>query len=216
MGKNRKRKRPYGESTLLAYSSASFKLREPAEGPRTPHSFFSSSYSVSIGDDKCTESHENEKEDSGSITQVVHRHVNGLCIVTIGDIVPSAVKSIDYVVTEAPASSAAEKRKRQAKMLKGGSVADAVSPSTVIANLILENGDSVPLHACVWGTLLELNRSLTPEVLADDPLLDGYLAVILPSGTFPPKSTANQDKEGDVVAGYKEEVTNTESSEVAN
>jgi hypothetical protein len=216
MGKNRKRKRPYGESTSLAYSSISFKSREPIEGPRTPHSFFSSSYSVSIADEKCTESDGDATENSDKITQVVHRHVNGLCIVTIGDFVPSSVKSIEYLVTEAPTSSAAEKRKRQAKMLKGGSVEDAVSPSTAIANLILESGTSIPLHACVWGTLLELNHCLTPEVLSDDPLLDGYLAVILPSGNFPPKPAATQEREDAVMAYKKEEEKSPVSTEVEN
>ena len=46
---------------------------------------------------------------------------------------------------------------------------------------------SLPIYAGVWGSLLELHTSLTPEQLTHDPLLNGYVAVILPTGPFPPK-----------------------------
>lgn len=98
------------------------------------------------------------------------------------------------VAKEAAACSAAEKRKRQAKMLKGGKVDDAVTPRTIIAKLKLESGETLPLYACVWGTILEVNTALTVDILFDDPLLDGYLAVILPSGNFPPR---NRDSESE-------------------
>jgi hypothetical protein len=102
-------------------------------------------------------------------------------------------------VKEGPACSAAEKRKRQSKMLQGKTVDHAVTPSTVIAELVLaekgQQGPSkthptvvVPLRSCVWGTIVELNDRLTPQVLLDDPLLDGFVAIILPSGRFPPLS----------------------------
>ena len=45
----------------------------------------------------------------------------------------------------------------------------------------------VPIYAGVWGSLLELHTDVTPEQLTQDPLLDGYMAVILPTGPFPPK-----------------------------
>jgi hypothetical protein len=73
-------------------------------------------------------------------------------------------------------------------MLKGGKVEDAVTPTTIIAKLRLKSGEAIPLYACVWGTILEVNHSLTMDILFDDTLLDGYLAVILPSGGFPPKA----------------------------
>ena len=103
------------------------------------------------------------------------------------------------------------KRKRQTKMMRGGTVDDVVHPSTVIAELILEENNNnnnndhnkdnntkeiqeketiiIPLYACVWGTIMELNNrnELTPKVLLDDPLLDGHIAIILPSGKFPPE-----------------------------
>jgi len=62
-----------------------------------------------------------------------------------------------------------------------------VFPTTVIAEMRRASGEPIPILACVWGTILELNHSITPDILFDDPLLDGYLAVILPSGPFPPR-----------------------------
>lgn len=187
--KSRKRKRPFVDTLSTAYSSVSFAPRT-LNGecrPDSPHFFFSSSYTVKLSD---LESEQKEKagcnsndETTVKISQVVHQHVNGLCMVTAGElsIPPSKIlKSIRFVVKEAPPCSNAEKRKRQAKMLKGkGKVDHIVTPSTVIAELVLEEQTGgqetiVPLRACVWGTILELNTAnLTPETLLKDPLLDG-------------------------------------------
>ena len=204
INKKRNRKRPYGESTKIAYGSTTFQARESSGRPRSPHRFFRSSHTVAISDihfhretkETDTEIAVAEKR-SFQLNQVVHHHVNGLCIVTAGESLPSDIQSIKFIAKEAPAFSNAEKRKRQAKMLKGGKVENSVTPSTEIAQLKLKAGETIPLYACVWGTILELNTSLTPEILLDDPLLDGYLAVILPSGTFPPKivGTASKDSE---------------------
>jgi hypothetical protein len=38
----------------------------------------------------------------------------------------------------------------------------------------------------VWGTVLEVNPNLSPDLLRKDPDLDGYVAVVLPTGPFPP------------------------------
>jgi hypothetical protein len=240
--KNRKRKRTFGESLSTAYASTSFVRRESTGRPDSPHFFFSSSYSVTTatattatsgsgsvddtvgcdndGNDDVKDAPDVNTADTDTmgswmIPQVVHSHVNGLCVVTAGDLLSSSlfdanhedqatIQSIRFVTKEAPACSAAEKRKRQAKMLKGGKVEDVVAPSTVIAELIVAKkrnqcGDDskssskktlvIPLRACVWGTILELNTELTPTVLMGDPLLDGYLAIILPSGKFPPNSS---------------------------
>ena len=198
--KQTKKRRPFGESTRIAYSSISFEKCESSGRPRSPHRFFSSSrrvaFSKEAGEkDERTEHNQNDDTDTAinNISQVVHHHVNGLCIVTAGEQLPSSIESIQFVVKEAPACSRGEKRKRQAKMLKGGRVEGSVSPSTVIAELKVQSGETVPLYACVFGNILELNHSLTAEVLKDDPLLDGYLAVILPSGDFPPKQEKPKD-----------------------
>ena len=82
-----------------------------------------------------------------------------------------------------------------------------------ICTVTLSNGNVVELKCCVEGTVIELNNRLLNNVVSDegnssnktkqetiserdgdvsvlskDPLLDGYLAVIMPSrGMFPPK-----------------------------
>eukprot|EP00980_Cylindrotheca_fusiformis_P017147 scaffold5276_cov134-Cylindrotheca_fusiformis.AAC.14 len=178
------RKRPYGETTRKEYASAAFEERRSTGHPRSPHSFFETSHSVSF-----TDLPPESPYMKHAIKQVVHKHRNDLCIVTAGENIPSGVKSIKLVANEAKACSGAEKRKRQAKMLKGKEVEDAVSPSTVLAELQLESGEVIPLHACVFGSIIEVNENLTTEILADDPLLDGFLAIILPSGSFPPRES---------------------------
>ena len=87
-----------------------------------------------------------------------------------------------------------------------------VLPNDTICTVTLSNGKVVKLKCCVEGTVIELNNRLLNNVVSDegnssnktkqevdnrsgdvsvlskDPLLDGYLAVIMPSrGMFPPK-----------------------------
>lgn len=185
-----KRKRPFGESLSAAYENVSFSPLDSTGHPRSPHRFFKESYAVSFN---------TVKEDDGTsdvvlfpaepLCQVVHHHVNGLAIVTAGRHLPEklSILDIDIKTKEAASCSAAEKRKRQAKMLKGGNVEETVSPTTVLAELKVGSGEAIPIFACVWGTILELNKSLTVDTLCEDSVLDGYVAVILPSGPFPPK-----------------------------
>ncbi len=198
--KARKRKRPFVDTLSTAYSSVSFvpRMLNGECRPDSPHFFFSSSYTVKQADLKTEKKEEagsnSDDETDVKISQVVHQHVNGLCMVTVGELsIPTSktLKKIRFVAKEAPPCSNAEKRKRQAKMLKGkGKVDHVVTPSTVIAELVLEERTStqetmdekdfnpkttiIPIRACVWGTILELNNTnLTPEVLLKDPLLDG-------------------------------------------
>mmetsp|Transcript_7712 Transcript_7712/g.19201 ORF Transcript_7712/g.19201 Transcript_7712/m.19201 type:complete len:256 (+) Transcript_7712:177-944(+) len=214
---SRKRKRTTGSALREAYSAVSFCPRKFTNAPDSPSFFFPSSYDFTLSESKLDDERKDANGSGGDngcldIQQVVHHHVNGLCMVTAGELsIPPTmvVKSIRFVAKEAPPCSNAGKRKRQAKMLSGRGKVDetgVVGPSTVIAELVLEekmDGDVpggeqvtdvvhgkttiVPLRACVWGTILELNTSaLTPQVLLNDPLLDGYIAIILPSGRFPP------------------------------
>lgn len=213
---SRKRKRSFGDTLTTAYCSASFVPRKLAGqcGPNTPHFLFSSSYSVipsGFQSDK-EGNYPSPSNNDVHVNQIVHQHVNGLCMVTAGELsIPSSkiLRSIRFIAKEAPSYSNGEKRKRIAKMLKGrGKVDHVVSPSTVIAELVLEDQTSahnhnvleqtdtgkiktttIPLCACVWGTILELNSTaLTPDVLLEDPLLDGFIAIILPTGKFPPSN----------------------------
>ena len=85
-------------------------------------------------------------------------------------------------------------------MLRGQDVPDAVYPKDVLATVVTTGPKddakttTVPLRCCVWGSVLEVNPNLSPQLLQKDPLLDGYLAVILPSGRFPP-APPNEEEE---------------------
>lgn len=83
-----------------------------------------------------------------------------------------------------------------------------VSPRDPLCQITLSNGIKFQLHCCVLGTIIELNSRLLdsdsiglgsigktngldnrdPSLILRDPLLDGYLAVIIPRGSFPPKT----------------------------
>ena len=91
-----------------------------------------------------------------------------------------------------------------------------VSPSDPLCQITLSNGTIIVLNCCVYGTVIELNHRLESEIMDTDaaahtaeegtakdkgivvggrpslilkePLMDGYLAVIMPTrGSFPPK-----------------------------
>ena len=53
---------------------------------------------------------------------------------------------------------------------------------------------TIPFYACVWGTIVELNPEILvrPNLLLDDPLMDGHLAIIHPAGMFPPPPSPRQ------------------------
>lgn len=185
-----KRKKGFGDSTRSAYASITFSTPLESTGhPMSPHRFFKESYEVSFQDDDKA-IFPKPVSSPNKISQVVHHHVNGLCIVTAGSNLPEKadVAGLEIVAKEAPSCSAAEKRKRQSKMLKGGKVPDTVSPTSVLAYIALKTGKKIPLYACVWGSIIEINQALNSSIMLDDPLLDGYLAIILPSGKFPPES----------------------------
>ena len=196
---SRKRKRSTGGANALqeAYAKVSFAPLEPTGRPDRPDFFFSSSYTVVDSDNReGTDGQVCAASVSIEVRQIVHNHVNGLCMVTVGELSESLppsmeVKSIRFLAGEAPPCSNAAKRKRQAQMLRGKGTINrttgVVEPSTVIAELVVgmklanDTNDNdtddiiVPLRACVWGTILELNTNLLskPRILLDDPLLDG-------------------------------------------
>ena len=176
MGKKRQREDP----VQGIYQDVVSITPRPVTGlPGTPHSFFESSYDVCVLSSKL----------------VVHTHANGLCVVTLNHhMIPSqGIVSIDYLIQPAPDKSAAERRKRQAALLKKGVLSNAlpgvVLPTTVMANLVLDDGTILPVYAGVWGTVVEINDKMSQELLHRDPLLDGYFAIIQPgTGPFPPRS----------------------------
>ena len=83
-----------------------------------------------------------------------------------------------------------------------------VTPKDTLCTVTLSNGQEIQLKCCVEGTVIEINNRLVDgsinsdnadtregsttqgdiSLLIEEPLLDGYLAVIMPSrGVFPPR-----------------------------
>jgi hypothetical protein len=186
---NKKRKRDDDNTRPLMKAYSQVKAFEPVPStgrPGTPHRYFESSYRVSF-----QEKEDMESQEKPCLSQIIHHHCNGLAVVTIGENAflnrdENIIQSIQFCVNESPAGNAAEKRKRQSKMLKGKQVPGMVTPSTVLAKLTLSTGLVFPIYASVWGAVLELNKNVDIQTLNQDPLLDGYIAVILPTGPFPP------------------------------
>jgi len=168
-----------------AYQNITFNPIESTGRPGTPHRYFAESYTVHLASDNRDSLRQ----------QVVHKHANGLAIVTAGKELPCNIESIDFTLEESAVASqsAGSKRKHASKMLKGKAKDDAVSPHDVLANLTMKDKSIQCLSSCVWGTILEINSNLSVQTLCKDPLLDGYLAVILPTGPFPPRQ-ANDSK----------------------
>jgi len=129
----------------------------------------------------------------------VHRHANGLCVVTaepppMMEVATAADRSsstnsngdkIEFHVQAAPDMSLAQKRKRAGAMLKGKLADGALVPRDPLVTISTRT-----YPAAVFGSVLELNRNLTVELWRRDPLFKGYLAVILPTGPFPPPPAA--------------------------
>jgi hypothetical protein len=256
-GINKKRARSSGNDAYqTAYAGFTFEPVPATGRPGTPHSFFKASYQVQYpaaaaaaatklegADDTTT----NNTSTASTKTMRVHQHVNGLCVVTLGEaLLPyqdsnnnsteatsaateqaddSGRNTIQFQVLETPDMSAAQKRKRGAKQLKGrmtkttveAEAAGAVRPSDQLVTIVTTSAGGQQQQqqpaphsvdhrpCCVFGSVLELNRNLTIGLLETDPLLKGYLAVILPTGPFPPRaspcdeaaSTTNPDDDDD-------------------
>ena len=239
--KQKKNKASKPDLYKIAYENVSF-VPIPSTGrPGTPHSLFQESYTVHWKN--VDKKNDGAVGDAQELPQIVHKHANGLVIVTAGhrfmntapEIVNAAAKlmsGIDYVnylIKEAPALNAGERRKIQSKMMHNKKITDGVvSPASIMCRVVAaankkneantngdkEEGTGVPLYSCVWGAVMEINARLLPalleseteektkspnsssaadpNLLAKDPLLDGYLAIILPTGPFPPKEQDNE------------------------
>jgi len=222
-GRRPKKQQQRDDPGRQAYMNVEVNTRLSTGCPGTPHRLFESSYDVRFrqkefavqGDAVTSERQVAANEVSISVDQVVHRHVNGLCIVTAGetfrDILNSAgadvtISNVHFVKKESDAQSVGAKRKKAKKSKYARNKSngkenemDSTEPSETLAKITLSNGSVVDLKCCVLGTVLELNHRLdgkseqieecsmktNPSLLVTDPLLDGFLAVILPTGSFP-------------------------------
>ena len=258
-----------------SYQNIAFRNRPSSGRPGSPHRYFEHSYDVLFntampdadtascaGKDtsQAMAQNSNSKESEvqlfqtqqqtqiphqSSGNQVVHRHLNGLCIVTAGSVleetlllpsihssnnnkeeekstndnnVVTTITSLQYLVKASKDSQSARgkmrtKNKKQKKQKQKtnddyGDTATAnedhdgnVLPNDPLCRITLSNGRHVTLKCCVSGTILELNKRLeeacgtdndgggplsSSSLVVQDPLLDGHLAVIMPTkGAFP-------------------------------
>lgn len=108
-----------------------------------------------------------------------------------------SISRLELLIQEAPTSSSGAKRKKQSSMLRRGTKQSLpyhqgiVRPTDILGRLYHQSqGDDgrLAIPCAVWGSVLEVNTRLlrSVEPLQTDPLLTGYLAVILPTGPFPP------------------------------
>ena len=207
---NRKRKRNLQKAR---YDGIKFTPRATSGRPGSPHRFFSSSYLVSIDSDDADQSASADSSTPIQIPegQVVHRHANGLAIVTGGSLIKDLLQKHDSTITDSsqkikikefkfmPKISASQsvggKRKKARKMKGGDNSPGIVSPTDTLAVVTFSDDTSLKLKCCVAGTLLEVNKDLemgdhdsyekTLLLLSDGALLDGYLGVIMPTSGFP-------------------------------
>jgi hypothetical protein len=190
MGKGQKRKLQEDPSKGI-YQNVTVVPRVSTGRPGTPHSFFESSFDVSVGSAATKRAKPDERIPTAGFTVhgnlTIHRHANGLCIVTLGEKPPPGVTSVRYLLQPGSDCSSAERRKRLFSLQKGkGNVDGAVTPTTPVLELIDSSGTVMTVPAGIWGLLLEVNPNMSVQLLERDALLDGYVAVILPTGIFPP------------------------------
>jgi hypothetical protein len=162
-----------------AYEGFSFEPIASSGRPGTPHCYFEASYRVkidTIADDATI---------SGFPSPIIHRHANGLCIVTAGNLDGLKVESLQFLLESSAAVGQPSEQKKQKKRQGRGNTNNR-RPRDALLKMILGDGGSMMLPCCVLGTVVEVNENITPELLTIDPLLDGYLAVIQPTGLFPP------------------------------
>jgi len=154
------------------------------------------------------ESSDVKKNKSIILDQVVHQHANNLCIVTAGEgiklalredsetNIPVRIVKIESMKEGTSSLSVGGKRKKKAKMSRESTSKNVskelTHPSDTLCKISLSNGKIIELKSCVIGTILEINprafeiKAGVEPLITSDPLMDGFLAVIMPLGTFPP------------------------------
>jgi hypothetical protein len=168
-------KRKYRQDSRHKEWYTEFRFRElPVADPPipgTPHTMFQKSF-----------------VDEASLMQV-HVHVNGLCVITAGNALQGdCPKSIEFKVTIEENSANKQKKPKQKHNDNAPKSKESgfVTPSDTLLTVEKSDGTFVNLPCCVFGRVLELNNLVSPDLLFNDALLKGYLAVISPQGRFPP------------------------------
>ena len=197
------------------YADITIVKRASSGRPATPHRHFESSYEgcTTTSPSECGQVFHRHANGLWIVTagDIIKKACSKSSSSTADDASNTSVfiKKVDFKVRPAEGQSVGSKRrKRMGKNPKkkkrsdndddvvdcDGNEADESSsasgttrPSDVLAVVELNCGTMVELKCCVLGTLLEINTRLAqkPSLLLTDPLLDGYLAVILPRGRIP-------------------------------
>jgi len=125
--------------------------------------------------------------------QIVHRHLNGICIVTAGTVLQriahnsgieneaASVLSVKYHVNVSEnAQSARGKLRAKKSKLKGNIISESpvhgfeiihsgsVEPNDPLCTIMMSNGAEYIFKCCVSGTILELNRRLLNHTTSND------------------------------------------------
>lgn len=118
-----------------------------------------------------------EDDDNLTYDTCVARHHNGLCVICLSPSHPavshSQIASIQFL---------AEFRPVKGKRKRGGTL---VEPYSRLCRLLRHDGRAYDIRCSVRGILVERNDALIdrPYLIAQAPLTDGYLAVVLPHTT---------------------------------
>ena len=176
----------------------SFKISKVASNVDQPGSYtrvFHASYTMLYQPNE-----ENTNSPLPLLPQIIHSHINGLCIVTAGKEVLShiqkqqqTIKQIKYLIkipSDTSVVGGKNKKKKQAEMLKKGG---RIHPKDPLMEITLGDDSVIILYSCVLGTIVDWNECLLrePSLLMSDPFgLGSYLAILLPLGSFPPDGLA--------------------------
>ncbi|EDV19667.1 expressed hypothetical protein [Trichoplax adhaerens] len=122
---------------------------------------------------------------------LILQHSNRICIVAVA---PShamfqcrrKITNVDFQVTSKLNrldNKVSGKRKRGAQM---------VNETSPLCHITCDDGSKYTISSCVKGKLIEINELLieNPDLLAEKPCTEGFIAVILPR-------KVNRDKNGD-------------------
>lgn len=215
-GKAARRKRKI-QKAQSQYDGISFSKRESSGRPGTPLRFFSSSFNVQMSSshddrgsstprtctskvesDTCTRTiadgrealEESKLETTCNPHQIIHRHKNGLIIVTAGTALQNILATNTNTNTDTAADTAAgvtitdlkfkvqisnsqsvgSKRKKARKMKNGGGGGNDgfVEPNDTLAVVTFSNGSILDLKCCVAGTVMEINEGLVRDSFRDE------------------------------------------------
>jgi hypothetical protein len=179
---DKKKAKTKPDAYKIAYQNVTF-VPIPSTGrPGTPHSFFQESYTVHWNNTSNNKDDDMSDENNVMHTQppqVVHKHVNGLVIVTAGSRFMNAetetettaatetttsnmIESVNYLVTEGPTVNANERRKIQAKMLRNKkNVTGVVEPSSILCR-------AVTSAAAATAAVTAATAALSSDVVSDN------------------------------------------------